>query len=60
LTPQQTFFTSSGAIGVISELDPEFALDMTALQSNMEKVIHGVGISDHNKSVAVISQSYFY
>lgn len=35
IEPKQLFFTSTGHIGIIAEMNEEFSLCMTALQRNM-------------------------
>ncbi|OCH88473.1 hypothetical protein OBBRIDRAFT_780096 [Obba rivulosa] len=47
LRPRQLFFTSSGRIGVIIDVDDELSLPLTSLQWNMAKHIKGPGETYH-------------
>lgn len=48
--PEAVFFTSSGRIGIISDIrDPDLSLHLTRLQSNLVSVIPGVGNQSHTK-----------
>ncbi|GJJ09699.1 hypothetical protein Clacol_003923 [Clathrus columnatus] len=49
ITPECLFFTSSGRIGVISELNEKLSYQMTALQRNIANLIHQSGGLDHSK-----------
>jgi len=44
LRPTHLFCTSSGQIGVVSELDPAVSIDLTRLQSNMNDKLIGLGL----------------
>jgi len=46
----QLFFTASGRIGLVIDIDSgEFALQLTALQSNMAVVMPGAGAEGHTR-----------
>ncbi|KAL4251847.1 DNA damage-binding protein 1 [Abortiporus biennis] len=47
-SPEHVFFTSSGRVGAIIHVDDEIALQLTALQHNMEKEITGPGETKHS------------
>ncbi|KAG6837618.1 hypothetical protein H0H93_006139 [Arthromyces matolae] len=50
LEASQTFFTSSGRIGVIVEVtDATLALNLTALQRNLAAVLTGIGGESHTR-----------
>lgn len=45
------FFTSSGRIGVILDMDKELSLHMTALQRNLNSVVKEMGGTTHRRYV---------
>ncbi|KIJ27182.1 hypothetical protein M422DRAFT_271673 [Sphaerobolus stellatus SS14] len=47
--PEQMFITSMGRIGVISEFDERLSLPLTALQRNLENVVHSIGGIKHSR-----------
>lgn len=50
---RQIFFTSTGRIGVLSTIEnSEYALKLTGLQRNMEKIMFGTGKLDHLRCAA--------
>jgi len=50
LLPEVVYFTSSGQIGVIIDVqDKELALHLTALQRNLAAVVSGVGNESHTR-----------
>ncbi|EMD31691.1 hypothetical protein CERSUDRAFT_109269 [Gelatoporia subvermispora B] len=49
LRPRQLFFSSSGRIGVIIDVDDELSLPLTSLQMNMAKRIKGPGDTNHTE-----------
>ena len=52
LIPIQTFFTSSGRIGVIIDVPDEgLSLELTGLHRNMSRVLSGFGGVPNDKSV---------
>ena len=55
LTPQLLFFTSSGRIGVVVDVNPELSLHLTALERNLRKVDTEVTHASHAKYRAPVS-----
>jgi hypothetical protein len=51
LKPEQLFFSGSGRIGVIIDIEAKLALQLTALQRNMAAVISGIGGVNHARFV---------
>ena len=50
LLPEIVYFTSSGQIGVIIDVqDKELAMHLTALQRNLAAVVSGVGSVSHTR-----------
>jgi len=45
--PTLVFFTANGRIGIISKLEDEYALMLTALQRNLSQVLKGPGGLEH-------------
>jgi DNA damage-binding protein 1 len=55
LTPQLLFFTSSGRIGVIIDVDsPELSLHLTELERNLGKVVTEIAHASHAKRRAPV------
>lgn len=52
--PQLFFFTSSGRIGVVVDVDPELSLHLTALERNLRKVVAEIAHASHAKYRAPI------
>ncbi|KAF8516138.1 CPSF A subunit region-domain-containing protein [Hysterangium stoloniferum] len=49
LRAEHMFFTSTGRIGVVSELDSDLSFHMTGLQRNLGHLIIGIGDIKHSK-----------
>jgi len=56
LKPTHLFCTNSGHIGIVSELAPEVALDLTLLQSNMNDQLIGLGGTTLNSYRSVVGR----
>lgn len=54
MEPKQLFFTSSGRIGVVLDLDKDISLHLDNLQRNMAQVIEGPGSLSHTRYVCAL------
>jgi len=55
LVPKLYFFTSSGRIGVITDVGPELSLHLTALDRNLSKVVTEIANASHAKHRAPVA-----